>query len=239
MNRQYDFQQLCEIIAKLRAEDGCPWDREQTHDSLRNCMIEEAYEVVDGINQYTKEGDFDNLREELGDVLLQVVMHSQIAQEEGIFTMEDVIHEISEKMVRRHPHVFGDAVVENTSGVLNTWEAIKKEEKKGKKVVKGTFGIPEAFPALLRAQKVVKKCNKIENTVNTKEELFSMVDSDMKKLSTLCQGSTPTKEAKEAFGDVLYTISKLGLAVGIDAESCLAEKVKEEANKADTKYEKN
>lgn len=132
MKPEYDFEQFCDIIEKLRSENGCPWDREQTHDSLKNCMIEEAYEVVDGINQFTKNGDYDNLREELGDVLLQVIMHSQIAKEAGRFTVEDVIDEIAKKMVRRHPHVFGDVQVKDSEGVLTNWEEIKKEEKKGK-----------------------------------------------------------------------------------------------------------
>ncbi len=234
MKTEYDFQEFCDIIERLRSENGCPWDREQTHDSLKNCMIEEAYEVVDGINQYTKSGDYDNLREELGDVLLQVVMHSQIAKEEGLFTIEEVIDEVARKMVRRHPHVFGDAIVEDSEGVLTTWEEIKKEEKKGKTVESGTLHVPISFPALLRAQKIVKKSNKIRNMAYTKEELFSRLHIEATKLQTLCQEGALLEKQKKAYGDFLYTLSNLGLALNIDAESCLTEKIQDEISKLES-----
>ena len=119
------------VIAKLRALDGCPWDREQTHTSLKKPCIEEAAEVICGINILEETGDPTNLKEELGDLLLQVVMHACIAEEEGYFTMDDVIQGIIDKMVRRHPHVFGDAQVSNSGEVLTRWEEIKKQEKTG------------------------------------------------------------------------------------------------------------
>lgn len=234
MKQEYDFEQLCAIIEKLRSENGCPWDREQTHDSLKNCIIEEAYEVIEGISQFTKNGDYDNLREELGDVLLQVVMHSQIAKEEGLFTVEEVIDEIAKKMVRRHPHVFGDIQVEDSEGVLTNWEEIKKEEKKGKLVESNPFYVPSSFPALLRAQKIVKKINKIENMVYTKEELFSQMNSDAIRLQALCQEGASIEKQKEAYGAFLYTMSSLGLALNMDAESCLTEKIKDEIFKLES-----
>ncbi len=126
------FDELMEIIAKLRAPDGCPWDREQTHESLKAPCIEEAAEVICGINILKETGNPENLKEELGDLLLQVLMHAQIASEEGLFTMEDVIRGISEKMVRRHPHVFGDAKADTSAQVLANWEEIKAKEKEGK-----------------------------------------------------------------------------------------------------------
>lgn len=125
----YNFSQLCGIIAQLRGEGGCPWDREQTHESLIPCMLEEAQEAVDGIRRFSDTGDGSNLCEELGDVLLQVLMHSRIAEEEGCFTLEDVIDGISRKMIRRHPHVFGDKTLSTSSEVLLSWEEIKKQEK--------------------------------------------------------------------------------------------------------------
>ena len=129
MNR---FDKLKNVVARLRAEDGCPWDREQTHMSLKAPCIEEAAEVICAINILEKTGNVENFKEELGDLLFQVVMHVQIAEEEGLFTMDDVLQGITDKMIRRHPHVFGDAVVENSGQVLQNWEAIKAQEKQGK-----------------------------------------------------------------------------------------------------------
>ena len=129
------FDEFVRVIARLRAEDGCPWDREQTHASLKLPCIEEAAEVICGINVLEETGNAENLKEELGDLLMQVVMHAQIAEEEGLFTIEDVIREITQKMVRRHPHVFGTAKAANSEEVLIAWEKIKAKEKEGKEDV--------------------------------------------------------------------------------------------------------
>ena len=137
------FEELREVIRHLRAEDGCPWDREQTHGTLKAACIEEAAEVICGINVFEQTGNPENLKEELGDLLLQVLMHAQIAEEEGAFTMDDVICTIRDKMIRRHPHVFGDAKVNDSGEVLVNWEAIKAKEKEGKENV-DSF-LPEAF----------------------------------------------------------------------------------------------
>ena len=137
------FEEFEDIIARLRAPDGCPWDREQTHMSLKKPCIEEAAEVICGINILNKTGDAENLKEELGDLLLQVVMNAQIAKEEGLFTMDDVIQTVIDKMVRRHPHVFGEAVVSDSGEVLTRWDEIKKQEKAGKEWTENY--LPEAF----------------------------------------------------------------------------------------------
>ena len=129
---KYTYEDLLKIIEMLRSENGCPWDKVQTHESLKPCMMEEAAELLASIRIYDKTGNAENMREELGDILLQVVMHSQIASEEGLFTMEDVVDEVSRKMVRRHPHVFGNVNADTPDEVLTNWEDIKKEEKKGK-----------------------------------------------------------------------------------------------------------
>ena len=126
------FEEFEEVIARLRAPDGCPWDRAQTHMSLKRTCIEEAAEVVCGINILNQTGDADNLKEELGDLLMQVVLHARIAEEEGLFTMDDVIQSIIDKMIRRHPHVFGDSEGPGTDGSKESWEEIKKQEKAGK-----------------------------------------------------------------------------------------------------------
>ena len=129
---RYTYEDFLDIIAMLRSENGCPWDKVQTHDSLRPCMMEEAAEVLAAIRIYDTTGNAGNLQEELGDVLLQVVMHAQIAKEEGIFTMEDVVNDVAQKMVRRHPHVFGTVEANTSEQVLQNWEEIKKQEKAGK-----------------------------------------------------------------------------------------------------------
>ena len=138
-----EFEEFQKVIARLRAPDGCPWDREQSHESLKPACIEEAAEVLCGINILTETGNPDNLREELGDLLLQIVMHAQIAEEEGLFTMDDVIRGVREKMIRRHPHVFGEEKIGTSGAVLNRWEEIKKQEKAGKEWTEAY--LPEAF----------------------------------------------------------------------------------------------
>jgi len=129
MEKKYTYEDFLEIIRALRSENGCPWDREQTHQSLRPCLMEEAAEVIAAIRIFDQTGNPANLKEELGDVLLQVVMHAQIAAEEGLFSMEDVVQDVAEKMVRRHPHVFGDVEASTSGQVLENWEEIKKKEK--------------------------------------------------------------------------------------------------------------
>ena len=138
-----EFEEFQKVIARLRAPDGCPWDREQSHESLKPACIEEAAEVLCGINILMETGNPDNLREELGDLLLQIVMHAQIAEEEGFFTMDDVIRGVREKMIRRHPHVFGEEKIGTSGAVLNRWEEIKKQEKAGKEWTEAY--LPETF----------------------------------------------------------------------------------------------
>ena len=141
--RMNSFDKIRNIVSILRSPDGCPWDREQTHDSLKAPCIEEAAEVICGINVYNSTGNAENLKEELGDLLFQVMIQAQIAEEEGLFNIDDVIESVCEKMIRRHPHVFGDAKVSGTGEVIANWEEIKAQEKAGKEDV-GKF-LPEAF----------------------------------------------------------------------------------------------
>ena len=139
------FDELKEVVRRLRAEDGCPWDREQTHGSLKAPVIEEAAEVICGINIYEQTGNAENLKEELGDLLLQVIMQAQIAEEEGIFSLDDVVRGITEKMIRRHPHVFGNANVKDAEEVLVNWEEIKKKEKEKAGKEEDTRFLADAF----------------------------------------------------------------------------------------------
>lgn len=146
-----EMDRLVEVVERLRAEDGCPWDKVQTHTSLKPEVIEEAAEVVCGINIYEQTGNSDNLREELGDLLLQVVMHAQIAKEEGLFTLDDVIKDIADKMVRRHPHVFGEITVSDTGEVLDNWAKIKADEKARKKLKEENY----LRPAMEEAKELI------------------------------------------------------------------------------------
>ena len=161
----YTFSELRKIIAKLRRDHGCPWDRKQTHESLKVCMKEEAYEVLEAIDELTDSGDSTHLCEELGDILLQVMMHSQIAEEEGLFTVDHVIQGVSEKMVRRHPHVFGEIQVDSPEAALDTWEQAKqKEQGKSSDPAAEMARVAKSLPALMRAQKVVKKSGRQQQT---------------------------------------------------------------------------
>lgn len=156
-----EYERFVDIVKILRSEGGCPWDREQTHVSLKPGCIEEACEVICGINILEETGNPDNLKEELGDLLLQIVMHARIAEEEGLFTMEDVLKGISEKMIRRHPHVFGDAEVKDSEEVLANWAEIKKEEKKGKEWMNER--LPAAFSESKELIDVAKKRKEEKN----------------------------------------------------------------------------
>lgn len=149
------FEEFEEVIARLRAPDGCPWDRAQTHMSLKKTCIEEAAEVICGINILDQTGDAENLKEELGDLLMQVVIHAQIAKEEGLFTMDDVIQSITDKMIRRHPHVFGSAGTPGTDGAQADWDEIKRREKQGKEWTESY--LPEAFEEAKELIETAKK----------------------------------------------------------------------------------
>lgn len=150
---RYDVNDLIRIVAILRAPGGCPWDIEQTHESIRKDFIEETYEVIEAINKQSPE----MLREELGDVLLQVVFHTQIEREKGVFDFDDVADEICKKLIVRHPHVFGETNVSSTDEVLKNWDAIKMRTKQQKTATESILSVPREFPALMRAQKVQKK----------------------------------------------------------------------------------
>ncbi|MBE5884675.1 MAG: MazG family protein [Lachnospiraceae bacterium] len=225
MQKKYTYEDFLEIIKTLRSENGCPWDREQTHQSLRPCMMEEAAEVVAAIRIYEKTGNYENLREELGDVLLQVVMHAEIAGEEGLFTMEDVVSEVAEKMVRRHPHVFGDVTVSGSGQVLENWEEIKKKEKEGKSYVSTPLkDIPKELPALTRAVKVIKKADKLYEPA----EDYQLSVQRLKELSADLEGMEYTehnKEIEELVGNILMTVSNISRLCKLSQEQILADKV--------------
>lgn len=228
---KYTFDDFQKIIQKLRSENGCPWDREQTHESLRPCMIEEAYELISSIRIYQETGSPENLREELGDVLLQVAMHSEIAEEEGLFTMEDVIQDVAEKMIRRHPHVFGQVQVENSNEVLRNWEEIKRGEKEGKDwALTPLREIPQELPALIRGVKVQKKINKLYGGQETDEVVLERLGNfilELKKERHSEDKETYRKSKEEIFGDILLEITKLAASYKLNPEQILFDKIEE------------
>ena len=214
---RYTFDDLKEIMALLRSENGCPWDQEQDHHSVRNNFLEEVYEVLDAID---RDSSVD-LCEELGDTLLQVVFHSQMSAEAGEFTIDDVCDGICKKLIHRHPHVFGDTVAKDADEVLNNWDAIKKEEKKQTTYSDTLNSVPKAFPALLRAQKVQKRAAKAgfdwpditEPLLKVSEELAELEDAIEEGCS--CQ-------IREEFGDLLFSMVNVSRFLKLDAEEVLA-----------------
>lgn len=229
MKKQESFEELIRIIAALRSENGCPWDKEQTHQSLRPCMMEEAAELVSSIRIYQETGNYENMREELGDVLLQVVMHSQIAEEEGLFTIEDVISEVSEKMVRRHPHVFGAKVADSSDQVLQTWEEIKKEEKEGKTWIASPLReIPKELPALTRGVKVLKKIDKLyEAQPKAAEAADVLADKAAMLKSLLKQEQKDAPVVEEALGSMLIGLCNIAREYRIPIEQVLTDKIED------------
>jgi MazG family protein len=212
---------LCEIVAQLRAPDGCPWDREQTHESLVANLLEESYEVADAIR--TKNSA--HLREELGDLLLQVVLHAQIASEDGRFTVEEVAREIGEKLVRRHPHVFpvagvADPGVRDTGAVLKQWDAIKRAEKKAEDAAYFS-GLTRALPALLLAQKTQTKAARVGFDWSEIQDVVAKVDEELGETKEAIATENPDAIADE-LGDLLFAVVNLVRKNHLDAETLLA-----------------
>ncbi len=223
--KKYTYDEFLEIIRTLRSENGCPWDREQTHMSLRPCMMEEAAEVMAGIRIYDQTGDYENLREELGDVLLQVVMHAQIAKEEGLFTMEDVVHEVAEKMVRRHPHVFGEVQVSGSGQVLENWEEIKKREKAEKKqVVTPLREIPTELPSLARATKVLKKADKLYEPGQDYTTCVAALEEACRALKE-CEQADYSEVISKQVGDALLALAGVSRTCKLSPEQILSDRV--------------
>ena len=232
MEKQYSFEDFVKIIERLRAKDGCPWDREQTHDSLRPCMMEEAAEFVSSIRIYHESGSAENMREELGDILLQVVMHSVIAQEEGLFTMDDVIEEVSEKMIRRHPHIFGTVQVDSSAEVLQNWDEIKKKEKEGKSWIESPLReIPKELPSLTRGSKVLKKIDKLYKAAPDRAENAEKLLETVKELAA-CDEKTEKAKVETLLGDALLGLCEIAIREKIPAEQVLMDRIEEliEAN---------
>ena len=209
-----EFEEFVKVIAKLRAPDGCPWDREQTHKTLKPNMLEEAYEAVDAMER----GDMKHLREELGDVLLQVVLHAQIAEEEGQFNIEDVARGIKEKIIHRHPHVFGDVKVNSAADVTDNWDKLKQEEKKHRKSVMD--GISKSQSALMSAQKISKKAVKTGFEWPDEKSLYECIFSEFDEFKE-AEKNNDKDQMEEEFGDILFAVVNLARWNKIDAEQAL------------------
>ncbi len=209
-----EISELIDVVARLRAPDGCQWDREQTHETLRPNMLEEAYEAVDAIDS----GDMKHLKEELGDVLLQVVLHSQIASEEGAFNIEDVAKELKEKLIHRHPHVFGDTKVSSTQDILDNWDKLKAEEKTHRK--SAMDGISKAQSALMSAQKISKKAVKTGFEWPNEQSLYDCIFSEFKEFQE-AEKENDKAHMEEEFGDILFATVNLARWNKIDAEQAL------------------
>ncbi|MBD5402267.1 nucleoside triphosphate pyrophosphohydrolase [bacterium] len=209
-----NIKELIAVIAKLRSPEGCPWDREQTHSSLRPNMLEEAYEAVDAID----DNDMPHLREELGDVLLQVLLHSQIASENGHFSIEDVAEELKNKLIHRHPHVFGNAKIDNADDVKIAWDKLKAEEKTHRK--SAMDGISRSQAALISAQKISKKAVKTGFEWPNEESLYACIMSEFDEFKQAkLEGDKDHME--EEFGDILFATVNLARWNKIDAEQAL------------------
>jgi tetrapyrrole methylase family protein/MazG family protein len=211
------FNELIAIMKRLLAPGGCPWDQEQTHQSLKPYLIEEAYEVIEAIDS----GSDDHLREELGDVLLQVVFHAEIAERDGRFTIDNVVRGISEKLRRRHPHVFGDASVENSSQVLKNWEEIKRKEKREKSEGGSVLdGLPRSLPALIRARRIQEKVSRVGFDWARTEEVLMKVEEELGELK---EASLRNDRAaiEEELGDLLFSVANLARFVSVCPEDAL------------------
>ena len=211
---RYSFEDLCEVVTVLRSNGGCPWDKEQTHKSLRKDFIEETYEVIEAIDTE----DPKLLREELGDVLLQIVFHADIENEEGRFDINDVANDICVKLIHRHPHVFGELKLDNSEDVLANWDKIKGVEKQRNTLTDKLRSIPPMLPALMRAQKVGKKASFFD--FPTTEEVYAKLNEEIAEVREAAE-SGDKDAVMEEMGDLLLTVTSLARKFGVDSEQAL------------------
>jgi tetrapyrrole methylase family protein/MazG family protein/ATP diphosphatase len=223
MQPSRDLDRLIEIMAALRDPDGgCPWDLEQDFSSIRHYTIEEAYEVADAIERE----DFDDLREELGDLLLQPIYHAQMARERGLFDLGDVIYAITEKLIRRHPHVFGKEAAASAGGAKAKWEAIKSDERDGKAEKRGgqpvsvLDDVPHALPALARAEKLSKRAAAVQFDWPDWRQTLDKVNEELAEVTEAAEAEDKQK-VQEEIGDLLFAAANLARKLGVDPEAAL------------------
>ena len=209
-----NLEKLIEVVKKLRSPEGCQWDRAQTHKSLKPNMLEEAYEAVDAMDS----GDMKHLKEELGDVLLQVVLHAQIAADENEFTIEDVAKGLTDKLIHRHPHVFGNTKVSSTQDIIDNWDKLKQEEKIHRK--SAMDGISKSQSALMSAQKISKKAVKCGFEWPDEDSLYECINSEFEEFKA-AENTQNRENMEEEFGDILFAVVNLARWNKIDAEQAL------------------
>lgn len=212
----YDINDFLRLVTVLRSPGGCPWDRKQTHESIKKNFIEETYEVVEAINKADAEG----LKEELGDVLLQVAMHSEMESEKGSFDFNDVVNDICKKLVVRHPHVFGDAAAQSSDEALQNWDQVKLKTKGMKKQGEAMIKVPREFPALMRAQKVQEKAAKAGFDWDDINGAVDKLHEEIDELETALAAGVG-KDIEEEFGDVLFSCVNVSRFIGADSEEAL------------------
>lgn len=216
------IERLLDVMRRLRGPDGCPWDREQTSESLKSDLIEEAYEVIDAIES----GDVSELEEELGDLLLQVVFHSQICTEDGHFEFHQVADGISEKLVRRHPHVFGEVEVSGSGEVLQNWDAIKKQEKKeGDKPRSIVAGIPKHLPALQKAHQIQKRAARAGFDWDNIDDVFAKLHEEIDEVKEAI-GRSHEEDIRDELGDLLFSVVNVSRYLGHNPEELLNHNIK-------------
>ncbi len=229
LKEKYTIDDLLEIMVRLRQPDGCPWDREQTHQTIKKSLIEETYEAIDALD-FGTDRDFAN---ELGDVLLQVVFHSELANERGAFDFSDVLYEVCTKLITRHPHVFGDVKADNSTEALASWEASKKKEKNIKTYTGILNDVPKYLPALMRAEKVQKKARSFGFDWDDIAEVYKKVDEEIVEVKEATESGVEEK-IREEYGDLLFAVVNLGRFLNTDPETALTGAT----NKFISRYEK-
>ena len=215
MSTHYSFEQLVTIMRKLRAPGGCPWDAEQTHESLTRYLLEETYEVIEAIDEKSSE----HLKEELGDLLLQPVFHAAIAEEAGSFTIYDVIGTLCDKLIRRHPHVFGTLEIKDSNQQVENWEKIKRSEK-GNERPSALSGVPDHLPALLKAHKIGEKASRVGFDWEHADQVFAKVMEELHEFEEAWSGGNPGRMEDE-LGDLLFAIANLGRFLQLNPEEAL------------------
>ena len=212
----FNFDDLVKIMKFLRAPDGCPWDRVQTHESIRSNFIEETYEVIEAIDNK----DNELLKEELGDVLLQVVFHSEMAEEDGAFDINDVVNDICKKLVVRHPHVFGDVKADNSDEALKSWDNVKMATKSQKKQSEAMLSVSRALPSLMRAAKIQQKAAKVGFDWDDVSGALDKTEEELGELRAAVSGGNQAEQSEE-LGDLLFSVVNVSRFLKLDSEKAL------------------
>ncbi len=214
-----NFEELVEIVVKLRSPDGCPWDREQTRESLKQYLVEEFHELIDAL----EDNDYGGMKEEMGDLLFQIILQSQLSKEEGKFDINDVVSDIAVKMVRRHPHVFGDKELKTSDDVVEWWDENKKRE--GKNHDSAIGGVPRSLPALLRARRIQMKATKVGFDWNRIEDVFEKLEEEIRELKEAIN-KKKHKDIEDELGDLFFVLVRIANFVDVNPEDALRRTIK-------------